>query len=468
MFDIEIDESDPDKLVDIIASLEPTFGGINLEDIKAPECFMVERKLRERMSIPVFHDDQHGTAIIVGAALINALEVIGKKIDEVKVAASGAGAAGIACLDMMVSLGVKPENIMVSDKDGVLHSGRENLAENAQRYVRDTDARTLGDIVKDADVFLGVSAGGRAQAGDGAPPWPIEPIIFALANPTPEILPEEAREVRPDCIMATGRSDYPNQVNNVLCFPYIFRGALDVGATGINEDMKVACVHAIADLARREASDISVRAYGGKVPHFGADYLIPQPFDPRLLVHLAPAVARAAMESGMATRPIEDFKAYTQKLWNFVFRTGLADEAGFRPCQGGPAPGGVRRGRGRHGAARSADRGRRATGAADPHRPSRMSLPDASSAPVCVCSRTADFELCNIHSDPRFDDYWQHYHKLMERRGVTPDAGQVHRALARHRHRRADGGTRRCRRHDLRTGGPLHQEAVVHAGHHRP
>ncbi|MGB8636223.1 MAG: NADP-dependent malic enzyme [Rhodanobacteraceae bacterium] len=419
VFDIEIDERDPDKLVDIIASLEPTFGGINLEDIKAPECFVVERKLRERMGIPVFHDDQHGTAIIVGAALINALEVIGKKVDEVKVAASGAGAAGIACLDMMVSLGVKPENIMVSNKDGVLHSGRENLGENAQRYARDTDARTLGDIVKDADVFLGVSAGGVLKP-EMVASMANRPIIFALANPTPEILPEEAKEVRPDCIMATGRSDYPNQVNNVLCFPYIFRGALDVGATGINEDMKVACVHAIADLARREASDISVRAYGGRVPHFGADYLIPQPFDPRLLVQLAPAVARAAMDSGIATRPIEDFKAYTQKLWNFVFRTGLLMKPVFARAKEDP-----RRVVFAEGEEDVVLRAAQTVVDEQLARPILIGRPDVIARRIeragLRLQQDRDFELCNIHSDPRFDDYWQHYHKLMERRGVTPD-----------------------------------------------
>ena len=418
VFDIEIDEDDPDKLIDIVASLEPTFGGINLEDIKAPECFVVERELRKRMGIPVFHDDQHGTAIIVGAALINALEVIGKKIDEVKVAASGAGAAGIACLDMMVSLGVKPENIFVSNKDGVLHTGREDLGENAQRYARDTDARDLADIVRDADVFLGVSAGGVLSA-DMVATMAQRPIIFALANPTPEILPEEARKASPDCIIATGRSDYPNQVNNVLCFPYIFRGALDVGATGINEAMKVACVEAIADLARREASDISVRAYGGQVPHFGADYLIPQPFDPRLLVHLAPAVARAAMDSGIATRPIEDFRAYTQKLWNFVFRTGLLMKPVFARAKKDPRR--VAYAEGEEDLVLRAVQTVVDEGLA---KPILIGRPDVISRRIkragLRLEADRDFELVNIHSDPRFDDYWQHYHRLLERRGVTP------------------------------------------------
>jgi len=293
VFDIEIAEKDPDKLVDIIASLEPTFGGINLEDIKAPECFIVERKLRERMKIPVFHDDQHGTAIIVGAAVLNALEVAGKKIDQVRVATTGAGAAGIACLDMLVALGVRPENILACDRDGVIHTGRTDLDPDKARYARDTDKRTLAEIVEGADIFLGLSAGGILKP-EMVATMADNPIILALANPYPEILPDAARAVRPDAIIATGRSDYPNQVNNALCFPYIFRGALDVGATTINEAMKLACVHAIAQLARKEASDLGA-AYGTEVPSFGRDYLIPRPFDPRLLTELAPAVAQAAM-----------------------------------------------------------------------------------------------------------------------------------------------------------------------------
>ena len=302
VFDIELDERDPDKLVDIIAAMEPTFGGINLEDIKAPECFIVERKLRERMKIPVFHDDQHGTAIIVGAAVLNALEVAGKDIGRIKVATTGAGAAGIACLDMLVALGVKKEHITAFDREGVIHAGRANLDPDKARYARETAARTLADIVAGADVFLGLSAGGVLKPEMVATMAP-KPIILALANPNPEILPEDAKRVRPDCIIATGRSDYPNQVNNALCFPYIFRGALDVGATGINEAMKLACVRAIAALARMEASDLGT-AYGGEVPTFGREYLIPRPFDPRLLTMLAPAVAEAAMASGIASRPI--------------------------------------------------------------------------------------------------------------------------------------------------------------------
>ena len=282
VFDIEVNELDPDKLVDVIAALEPTFGGINLEDIKAPECFEVERKLRQRVKIPVFHDDQHGTAIIVGAAVINALNVVGKKIEDVKLVSTGAGAAGIACLDMLVALGMKLENIWVADRHGVIYKGRTEDVDAAKaRYARDTKARTLAEVIGGADIFLGLSAGG-VLTQDMVKTMAPSPIILALANPNPEILPELAKEVRPDAILATGRSDYPNQVNNALCFPYIFRGALDVGATTINEDMKVACVHAIAGLARREMSDVAARAYGDQLLSFGAEYLIPQPFDPRI------------------------------------------------------------------------------------------------------------------------------------------------------------------------------------------
>ena len=418
VFDIEIDETDPDKLVDIIASLEPTFGGINLEDIKAPECFIVEKKLRERMNIPVFHDDQHGTAIIVGAAVINALHVSGKDIGEVRLATSGVGAAGVACLDMLVSLGLKPENILAVDREGVLYTGRDHLDPDKQRYARDTDKRSLADIVDGADIFLGLSAGGLLKP-EMVQSMADKPIILALANPDPEILPEEARKVRPDCIIATGRSDYPNQVNNALCFPYIFRGALDVGATVINEAMKVACVHAIAELARREASDVSARAYGGQVPSFGPDYLIPQPFDPRLLVQLPPAVAQAAMDSGVATRPIDDMKAYCDKLTNVVFRTGLTMKPVFDQAKSNPK------------------RVVFAEGEEDTILRAAQTIIDEGLAKPILIGRPdvieqrieraglrlkagRDFELCNIHSDPRFDEYWQHYHRLMERRGVTP------------------------------------------------
>ena len=313
VFDIEIDETDPDKLVDIIASLEPTFGGINLEDIKAPECFIVERKLRERMNIPVFHDDQHGTAIIVGAAVVNALEVVGKKIGDVKLATSGAGAAGIACLDMLVALGLKPENILAFDRDGVIYTGRPNLDPDKARYARDTDKRTLAEIVDGADIFLGLSAGGILKP-EMVASMADRPVILALANPHPEILPEDAKRVRPDCIIATGRSDYPNQVNNVLCFPYIFRGALDCGATKITEAMKIACVREIADLAKLEVTAEVQAAYPGLDLAFGVHNIIPKPFDTRLIQRIAPAVARAAEASGVAKRPIKDFDAYAKTL----------------------------------------------------------------------------------------------------------------------------------------------------------
>jgi len=419
VFDIEIDERDPDKLVDIIASLEPTFGGINLEDIKAPECFYVEKKLREKVKIPVFHDDQHGTAIIVGAAIINALKVVNKDIAQIKLVVSGAGAAGLACLDMLVHLGVSMDNIFVYDRCGVVYRGRiEEMDDNKARYARETNARQLGDIIGDADVFLGLSAPG-VLTQDMVKRMAINPIILALANPIPEILPELAKEVRPDAIIATGRSDYPNQVNNALCFPYIFRGAMDVGATAINETMKVACVYAIAELAQREISEISARAYGEQSLVFGREYLIPQPFDPRLLVSLAPAVAKAAMESGVATRPIHDLVAYREKLLQFVFRTGLVMRPVFERAK--------------------ADLKRVVYAEGEEETVLRavqtvvdegLAWPILIGRPTVIAHRIEriglriragqHFELCNIDDDPRFPDYWMHYHRLMERRGVTP------------------------------------------------
>lgn len=421
VFDIEIDERDPDKLVDIIASLEPTFGGINLEDIKAPECFIVERKLRERMKIPVFHDDQHGTAIIVGSAVLNALEIVGKNIGEVKLATSGAGAAGIACLDMLVALGMKPENILAVDRDGVLYTGRGKMDPDKERYARDTDKRTLADIVAGADVFLGLSAGGVLKA-EMVATMADKPIILALANPYPEILPEDAKAVRPDCIIATGRSDYPNQVNNALCFPYIFRGALDVGATVINEEMKLACVRAIAQLARMESSDLG-GAYGGEVPTFGAEYLIPRPFDPRLLVMLAPAVAKAAMDSGVAARPIADMDAYEEKLSQYIYRTSLLMKPVYDKAR--------------------ADRKRVVYAEGEEETVLRavqtvideeLAYPILIGRPDVIETRIqrlglrmregVDFELTNINDDPRFNEYWQQYHALTERRGVTPAAAK--------------------------------------------
>ncbi|MFC3457784.1 NADP-dependent malic enzyme [Massilia haematophila] len=323
VFDLELAENDPDKLVEAIAMLEPTVGGINLEDIKAPECFYIEKKLRERMNIPVFHDDQHGTAIISSAALINALKVVGKDIGAIKLAASGAGAAAIACLDMMVSLGVKQENIFVTDSKGVIWQGREaNMEANKARYAQDTSARTLADIVNGADVFLGCSTAG-VLSGEMVKTMAERPVILALANPEPEIRPEVAKAARPDCIVATGRSDYPNQVNNVLCFPYIFRGALDCGATRITDEMKLACVGAIARLAEAEANDTVAEAYAGQDLTFGPEYIIPKPFDPRLMAAIAPAVAEAAASSGVATRPITDMDAYRARLGEMIYHTGF-------------------------------------------------------------------------------------------------------------------------------------------------
>lgn len=422
VFDIELNERDPDKLVDIIAAMEPTFGGINLEDIKAPECFIVERKLRERMKIPVFHDDQHGTAIIVGAAIVNALEVVGKKIEDVRIATTGAGAAGIACLDMLVALGANPEHILAFDREGVIYKGRDHLDPDKARYARDTGKRTLAEIVDGADVFLGLSAGGILKP-EMVATMADKPVILALANPDPEILPEDAKKVRPDCIVATGRSDYPNQVNNALCFPYIFRGALDVGATGINEAMKTACVRAIAELARMEASDLG-SAYGGDVPSFGADYLIPRPFDPRLLVMLAPAVAQAAMDSGVATRPIADMDAYKEKLGQFIYRTGLIMKPVYDRARSDPKRVVYAEG--------EEETVLRAVQSVIDY---KLAFPILIGRPDVIDMRIqrlglrmrqgVDFELTNINDDPRFNDYWQQYHAMTERRGVTPDAAKA-------------------------------------------
>ncbi|MGH8086566.1 MAG: NADP-dependent malic enzyme [Lysobacter sp.] len=421
VFDIELDERDPDKLVEIIAAMEPTFGGINLEDIKAPECFIVERKLRERMNIPVFHDDQHGTAIIVGAAVVNALEVAGKKIEDIRLATTGAGAAGIACLDMLVALGVRKENIIAFDREGVIYSGRPNLDPDKARYAADTDKRELAEIVAGADVFLGLSAGGILKP-EMVASMADRPVILALANPYPEILPEDAKKVRPDCIIATGRSDYPNQVNNALCFPYIFRGALDVGAREINEAMKLACVHAIAQLARMEAGDLAA-AYGGDVPTFGADYLIPRPFDPRLLVILAPAVARAAMDSGMANRPIADMTAYEESLKQFIWRTGLLMKPVYDRARNDRKR--VVYAEGEENTVLSAVQTVIDDGLAFPILIGRPDVINTRIEKLGLRMREGvDFELTNIHDDPRFHDYWQQYHALTERRGVTIDAAK--------------------------------------------
>jgi malate dehydrogenase (oxaloacetate-decarboxylating)(NADP+) len=419
VFDIEIDELDPDKLVDIIASLEPTFGGVNLEDIKAPECFYIEQKLRDRMKIPVFHDDQHGTAIIVGAGMKNALECVGKKLSEVKIAVSGAGAAGIACLDMLVQIGANLDNIFVCDRLGVVYHGRaQEMDANKSRYARHTEARTLADIVKGADVFLGLSAAGVLKP-EMVATMADRPIIFALANPNPEILPEDAKRVRPDCIIATGRSDYPNQINNALCFPYIFRGALDVGATRITEEMKVACVHTIAQLAHESVSDVAAKAYAGAAPSFGPEYLIPPPFDPRLLTRLAPAVAKAAMSSGVATRPITDMDAYIEKLNQFVFRTGLMMKPVFDRARANPKR--VVFAEGEEETVLRAAQALIEEGLCKPILIGRPQVIETRCERAGLWIKAGEhFELTNIDSDPRYNEYAQHYHNKMKRKGMTP------------------------------------------------
>jgi len=424
VFDIEIDERDPDRLVDIIASLEPTFGGINLEDIKAPECFEIEAKLRKRLNIPVFHDDQHGTAIIVGAAILNGLRVVGKALDKVKLVTSGAGAAALACLDLLVDLGLKPENIWVTDIAGVVYKGRvEQMDPRKSRYARETNARTLDDVIGDADVFLGLSAP-RVLKPAMVAKMGKSPLILALANPTPEILPEEVKAVRPDAIVATGRSDYPNQVNNVLCFPFIFRGALDVGARTINEAMKVAAVRAIADLAMQEPSDIVVAAYGGEPPAFGPENLIPKPFDPRLITEIAPAVARAAMESGVATRPIADFDAYFDSLSQFVYRSGFVMKPIFERARANPK---------RVVFADGEDE--RVLRAAQTLIDEEICLPILIGRRETIRKRIEklglriaidkDFKLLNPEDVPNYARDWQLYHQIMGRRGVSPDTART-------------------------------------------
>jgi malate dehydrogenase (oxaloacetate-decarboxylating)(NADP+) len=425
VFDIELAERDPDKLVDIIAALEPTLGGINLEDIKAPECFYIEKKLRERLNIPVFHDDQHGTAIISGAALLNGLELVGKKIGEVKLVSSGAGAAAIACLDLMVGLGVSPRNIYVVDSKGVIYQGRPGgYDESKARYAQDTSMRTLADVVKNADVFLGCSTAG-VLTPDMVKTMATQPIILALANPEPEIRPELAKEARPDCIIATGRSDYPNQVNNVLCFPYIFRGALDCGATKITEAMKLACVREIAELAKADISEEVANAYAGQELAFGPDYIIPTPFDSRLILRIAPAVARAAAESGVATRPIADFDTYTQSLTRFVYQTGMIMRPVFTAAR---AAGGQR-------VAYAEGEEDRVLRAAQLALDEGLARPILIGRPAVIEARIAkaglrfklggEVECINPESDTRFRQYWEAYHRLMGRNGVTPEAAKA-------------------------------------------
>jgi len=424
VFDIEINEKDPHKLVDIIASLEPTFGGINLEDIKAPECFIVERELRKRCKIPVFHDDQHGTAITVSAAFINGLKVVGKDIGKIRLVVSGAGAAALACLDLLVSLGLKQENITVTDIIGVVYKGRkEEMDEDKARYAIDTKARKLGEVMAGADVFLGLSAG-KVLKPEMVKQMAERPLILALANPEPEILPELVKEVRPDAVMATGRSDYPNQVNNVLCFPFIFRGALDVGATTINREMEIAAVNAIAALAQAEQSDIVAAAYGEQDLKFGPEYLIPRPFDPRLISIVAPAVAKAAMDSGVATRPIKDFDAYVQRMTELVYHSGLIMKPVIAAAKKSPKR--VVYTEGEHEAVLRAVQVAVDEGIV---RPILIGRPDVIKMRIerlglrLQCDR--DFELVDPNNDARYREYWMEYLRLGERRGVTPDIAKL-------------------------------------------
>ena len=423
VFDIEINERDPDKLVEIIAALEPTFGGINLEDIKAPECFYVERKLRERMKIPVFHDDQHGTAIIVGAAITNGLKVVGKNIAGVKLVASGAGAAALSCLDLLVKLGLPMANIIVTDIAGVVYQGRkEEMDENKARYAKDLSGRTLGEVIEGADIFLGLSAGGVLK-GEMVRKMAARPLILALANPTPEIMPAEVHAVRDDAVMCTGRSDFPNQVNNVLCFPFIFRGALDVGATSITAEMEVAAVQAIADLAQAEQSEIVALAYGTSDLSFGPEYLIPRPFDPRLIAKVSPAVARAAMDSGVATSPIADFDAYRAQLEQFVYQSGLLMKPVFQAARAAFEANKKSR------VVLAEGEEERVMRAAQVIVDERIARPILIGRPAVIDKRLeqfglrmrrgVDFDLVNPELDERYRDYVQSYHDLTKRRGIT-------------------------------------------------
>nr|WP_170538942.1 NADP-dependent malic enzyme [Ruegeria arenilitoris] len=423
-FDIEVNEPDPEKLADIVCALEPTFGAINLEDIKAPDCFVVEKLCRERMNIPVFHDDQHGTAIVVGAAARNALHVAGKRFEDIKVVSTGGGAAGIACLNMLVKLGVKRENIWLCDIHGLVYEGRvEDMNPHKDQFAQKTDLRTLDQVIDGADLFLGLS-GPNVLKPEMVARMAKQPIIFALANPTPEILPDAAREVAPDAIIATGRSDFPNQVNNVLCFPFIFRGALDVGATEINDAMQIACVEGIAEMARATTSAEAAAAYKGEQLTFGPDYLIPKPFDPRLVGVVSSAVARAAMESGVARRPIEDIEAYKEKLNQTVFKSALLMRPVFE-------------------AAAAASRRIVFAEGEDERvlRAAQAILEETTETPILIgrpeviearCERLGlsvrpgqDFQIVNPENDPRYYDYWNSYHQIMQRRGVTPDLAKA-------------------------------------------
>ena len=425
VFDIEINEKDPEKLVEIIASLEPTFGGINLEDIKAPDCFYVERKLRERMKIPVFHDDQHGTAITVGAAILNGLKVVGKDLDKVKLVTSGAGAAALACLGLLVKLGIPRENIWVTDLAGLVYEGRTELMdEDKTQFSQKTSQRTLAEAIEGADVFLGLSAGGVLKQ-DMVKKMAAKPLIFALANPNPEILPEEVKAVRDDAIIATGRTDYPNQVNNVLCFPYIFRGALDCGATTITQAMEIAAVYAIAELAQAEQSEVVAAAYAGEPLVFGPEYLIPKPFDPRLMIKIAPAVAQAAAESGVASRPIADMEAYRERLQSFVYASGTT----MKPIYTAAKLGLKKR------VAYSEGEEERVLRAAQIVSDEGLTRPTLIGRPAVIAERIEkfglrlkeelDYDIVNVEEDSRYRDFWQTYHRMTERKGITVQVAKI-------------------------------------------
>ncbi|AVR95089.1 NADP-dependent malic enzyme [Pseudoduganella armeniaca] len=427
VFDIEINEQDPDKLIDVIAALEPTFGGVNLEDIKAPECFYIERELRKRMKIPVFHDDQHGTAIIVGAAILNGISLVGKNIKECKLVVSGAGAAALACLDLIVDLGFPIENIFVTDLAGVVYKGRTELMDpDKERFARDTTARTLGEVIADADIFLGLSAGGVLKQ-DMVRQMAARPIILALANPNPEILPEDVKAVRDDAVICTGRSDYPNQVNNVLCFPYIFRGALDCGASTITREMEIAVVHAIAELAHAEQSDVVATTYGFTNLSFGPEYLIPMPFDPRLLIKIAPAVAKAAEDSGVATRPIKNLEAYADSLQEFVYRSGTFMKPLFSVAKGTHPE--LKR------IVYAEGEEERVLRAVQVVVDERLARPILVGRPAVLEQRIEkfglrlklgiDFDVINPDYDDRYRDYWSAYYELTNRKGVTEEYAKL-------------------------------------------
>ena len=422
VFDIEIDQKDPEKLIDTIAALEPTFGAINLEDIKAPECFVVEKALKERMNIPVFHDDQHGTAIVAGASIFNGLRIVDKKFEDVKLVATGGGAASLACLDLLVTLGLKKENITLIDLDGVVYDGRE-ANEYKKRYSRDTKTRDLDDAIKGADVFLGLSAPGVLKP-EMVKKMADKPFILALANPTPEISPEEAKKARPDAIIATGRSDYPNQVNNVLCFPFLFRGALDVGATEINDEMKKACVWAIADLAYRESSDEVADAYRGEELKFGPEYIIPKPFDPRLILEVAPAVAQAAMDSGVATRPIEDMNAYKEKIGNFIFKSNMLMQPILEDAKIDPKR--VIYAEGENENVLRAVQAALDEGMAHP---TLVGRPDVIADRVeklgLRMAQYKEYEVINPQLDDRYYEFYKAYHKIVGRKGVSKEAAKT-------------------------------------------